>query len=79
MIRSTADDDAEFHDDEDSAEHTDEGGGGGVGPRLIEDLITWKSFEMGSSESQVWAKSLDINKGLGHYKLKSEDCVGVTI
>ena len=41
MIRSTADDEAEFHDDEDSAEHTDEGGGGGVGPRLIEDLITW--------------------------------------
>ena len=29
---------AEFHDDEDAAEHTDEGGGGGDGPMLSEDL-----------------------------------------
>ena len=69
MIRSTADDDAEFHDDEDSAEHTDEGGGGGVGPRLIEDLITWKSFEMGVIRVP----------GLGHYKLKAEDGVRLSI
>ena len=39
MVRSTAEKDgAEFHDDEDSAEQTDEGGGGGDGPRLNEDL-----------------------------------------
>ena len=39
MVRSTAEKDGvEFHDDEDSAEQTDEGGGGGDGPRLNEDL-----------------------------------------
>ena len=39
MIRSTVEEDgAEFHDEEDSAEQTDEGGGGGDGPRLKEDL-----------------------------------------
>ena len=39
MIRSTGGEGAaEFHDDEDAAEHTDEGGGGGDGPMLSEDL-----------------------------------------
>ena len=39
MIRSTAEEgEAEFQDDEDSAEQTDEGGGGGDGPKVNEDL-----------------------------------------
>ena len=39
MIRSTGGEGvAEFQEDEDAAEHTDEGGGGGDGPMLSEDL-----------------------------------------
>ena len=39
MIRSTGGEGAaEFQEDEDAAEHTDEGGGGGDGPMLKEDL-----------------------------------------
>ena len=39
MILSTGGEGAaEFQEDEDAAEHTDEGGGGGDGPMLIEDL-----------------------------------------
>ena len=38
MIRSTAAEGEEFHDDDDSAEQTDEGAGGGDGPKLNGEL-----------------------------------------
>ena len=61
MIRSTVEEDgAEFHDEEDSAEQTDEGGGGGDGPRLKEDLERMEMTLLMRYCSKRLTRSVDI-------------------
>ena len=58
MIRSTGGEGAaEFQEDEDAAEHTDEGGGGGDGPMLSEDLKCMIMPVLDSIPS-IWKKML---------------------
>ena len=53
MVRSTAEKDgAEFHDDEDSAEQTDDGAGGGDGPRLNGELQPTEKIEIHYSDRE---------------------------